>query len=62
VTVSFIILLHSEHRTVTTQSIPCRVGVKDFDSKSEKVETSKKTSVVTQLLGSVTDLTELKRF
>jgi cellulose 1,4-beta-cellobiosidase len=41
---------------------PFRVGVKDFYGKGKTVDTSKKFTVVTQFIGSGTDLKELKRF
>ncbi|KAH7071100.1 exoglucanase-like protein 1 precursor [Paraphoma chrysanthemicola] len=41
---------------------PYRVGVKDFYGKGKTIDTSKKVTVVTQFLGSGSNLTELKRF
>ncbi|EAT81542.2 hypothetical protein SNOG_11043 [Parastagonospora nodorum SN15] len=41
---------------------PYRVGNKDFYGKGKTVDTSKKMTVVTQFLGTGSDLTELKRF
>lgn len=41
---------------------PYRVGVKDFYGKGMTVDTSKKMTVVTQFIGSGSDLKELKRF
>lgn len=41
---------------------PFRVGVKDFYGKGKTVDTSKKFTVVTQFIGSGSNLQELKRF
>ncbi|KAF1994121.1 glycoside hydrolase family 7 protein [Amniculicola lignicola CBS 123094] len=41
---------------------PYRVGVKDYYGKGKTVDTSKPMTVVTQFLGSGSDLTEIKRF
>lgn len=41
---------------------PYRVGVKDYYGKGMTVDTSKKMTVVTQFIGSGSDLRELKRF
>ncbi|KAH7135153.1 exoglucanase-like protein 1 precursor [Dendryphion nanum] len=41
---------------------PYRVGVKDYYGKGKKVDTSKKMTVVTQFIGSGSNLRELKRF
>jgi cellulose 1,4-beta-cellobiosidase len=41
---------------------PYRVGVKDFYGKGMTVDTSKKMTVVTQFIGSGSNLQELKRF
>ncbi|KAH7067865.1 exoglucanase-like protein 1 precursor [Paraphoma chrysanthemicola] len=41
---------------------PYRVGVKDFYGKGKTIDTSKKITVVTQFLGSGSNLSELKRF
>jgi len=41
---------------------PFRVGVKDFYGKGKTVDTSKKFTVVTQFVGSGSNLSELKRF
>ena len=41
---------------------PYRVGVKDFYGKGKTVDTSKKMTVVTQFIGSGSNLTGLKRF
>lgn len=41
---------------------PFRVGVKDFYGKGKTVDTSKKMTVVTQFIGSGSNLQELKRF